>query len=151
MTHNNYDNIQGKKILVVDDDDFTLKLVEETFARTGNDIYTAANGLEGLQIFYKQQPDLVILDVMMPVMDGLETCRYIRQSSNVPVIVLTALGREEDVLRGLACGADDYVTKPFSLPILMARAASAVRRAELPAVVKTRVVYDEERLTIDLE
>lgn len=144
-------DIQGKKILIIDDDPSLLRLVEQTLSLAGGRVYTATNGLEGLNQFYVHQPDLVILDIMMPDVDGFEICRLIRQSSNVPIIMLTALGQEKDIVRGFECGADDYVTKPFSSDVLVARVQATLHRAALPAVVEEPVIYDDGYLTIDIE
>jgi two-component system KDP operon response regulator KdpE len=117
------------QVLVVDDEkalrDFTRRNLEaRDFA-----VHTAANGLEALAIFNTQPIDLVILDVMMPGMDGLETLRRIRQTSLVPVIVLSALGEENDKIQALNLGADDYLTKPFGVGELLARLQAVLRRA----------------------
>jgi two-component system KDP operon response regulator KdpE len=145
------DSLHGKKILIIDDDPFMLHLVEQTLSLAGNQVYTSTNGPEGLKQFYVHQPDLVILDIMMPGVDGFEICRLIRQSSNVPIIMLTALGQEKDIVRGFNCGADDYVVKPFSSDVLVARVQAVLHRAALPAVVEEPVIYNDGYLTIDIE
>ena len=103
------------KLLIIDDDNKLVEAIELYLNRAGYDIVTAADGLQGMQQMYSQRPDLIILDVMMPTMDGWETCRRIREISDVPVIMLTARGQESDRVMGLKLGADDYVAKPFSL------------------------------------
>jgi len=111
----------------------------------------ATNGSEGMRKFFIEKPDLVILDVMMPEMDGYEVCTRIRQVSSVPVIMLTALNSEEEIIRGLESGADDFLSKPFSPDILLARANAILRRLELPQDTKPRLFYSDGYLTIDLE
>ena len=102
------------RILVVDDDPNTTRLVRLYLQRDGHVVSTAADGLEALQIAREKHPDLIVLDIMMPKMDGVELCRVLRQESDVPIIMLTARTTDEDKLKGLDTGADDYVTKPFS-------------------------------------
>jgi two-component system KDP operon response regulator KdpE len=126
-----------------------LRLVEITIARTGAEVYTATDGEEGLRQFHTCQPDLVILDVMMPGMDGFETCRRIRQSSDVPVIMLTVLERDKDVIRGFDCGADDYVTKPFNPEVLVARARAVLHRTTMSALAQEPIIYSDGYLTIN--
>ena len=142
--------MHDKKVLVVDDDLTLLRLVEYTFAEEAQQVLTASNGADGLRQFYANQPDLVILDVAMPEMDGYETCRRIRQLADVPIIMLTARGQNEDIIRGLEAGADDYVTKPFSPEVLVARAKAVLRRAALPPVDEKPVSYRDARITVDL-
>jgi DNA-binding response OmpR family regulator len=144
------DNLRGKKILIIDDDLFMLRLVEQTLSLAGGQVYTAANGPEGLSQFYAHQPDLVILDIMMPNVDGFEICRLIRRSSNVPIIMLTALGQEKDIIRGFDSGADDYVTKPCSAKVLLAHVQAVLHRAALPAVVEEPIIYSDGYLRIDI-
>ncbi|MCP5098902.1 MAG: response regulator, partial [Chloroflexi bacterium] len=112
----------GKKILIIDDDVFIRDIVEEAFKAKNATTVTASNGHEGLRAFYQQQPDLVLLDVLMPYLDGWEVCQQIRRLSDTPVIMLTSLKSEAEILRGLEYGAVDYITKPFSLKILTAKA-----------------------------
>jgi two-component system KDP operon response regulator KdpE len=144
------DSFEGKKILVIDDDREMLRLVTRTFSKTEAQMYTAASGEEGLRLFLDQCPDLVVLDIMMPEMDGWEVCRRIRQIADVPILLLTALGAEEDVVRGLDCGAIDYITKPFSPKVLVARARAALRRVESPSEPDKLPSYHDDYLTIDL-
>jgi DNA-binding response OmpR family regulator len=116
-------------ILVIDDDKTLLRLVQEALNKARFHVILATNGIDGLQELYARQPDLILLDVMMPRMDGWETLERIRQLSHVPVIMLTAKDGEADKLRGLTHGVDDYVTKPFSFAELVARAHIIIRRA----------------------
>jgi two-component system OmpR family response regulator len=126
------------KILIIDDDARLVKNVETYLKEFGYRIDSALNGAEGLRKVQALQPDLVLLDLMMPGLDGLEVCREIRKGSTVPIIMLTARGEESDVVSGLEVGADDYLTKPFSLRELAARIKAALRRvkaAEVPPPV----------------
>ena len=116
-------------ILVVDDDPTVSDVVARYLRRAGYDVALAADGLTALDVAAKQVPDLVVLDIMLPGLDGLAVCRTLRESSTVPVILLTALGAETDRIMGLEVGADDYVTKPFSPRELVLRVASVLRRA----------------------
>lgn len=124
-----------QKILIIDDDARLVKNVETYLKEFGYQIDSALNGTDGLRKVQAQRPDLVLLDLMMPGLDGLEVCREIRKDSTVPIIMLTARGEESDVVSGLEVGADDYLTKPFSLRELAARVKAALRRqkaAEAP-------------------
>jgi len=123
--------MSARKILVVDDDTKTVDLVKLYLERDGHSVLTAYDGLAALQTFREQQPHLVVLDVMLPGLNGVEVCRTLRSESDVPIIMLTARTRDEDKLTGLDTGADDYVTKPFSPGELAARVRAVFRR--LPA------------------
>jgi DNA-binding response OmpR family regulator len=144
--------MEEKRVLVVDDDPALLPLIEYTFAREGYEVLTACDGKEALREFFTHKPDLVILDIMMPRMDGWEACRRIREVSDVPIVMLTARGQDEDIVRGLEYGADDYLTKPFSIKVLLAHARAVLRRAALPPVEFTEpTIYADDFLTIDLK
>lgn len=117
--------------LVVDDERSLLDFVRRNLEVRGYRVLTASNGLEALAIFKNELIDLVILDVMMPHLDGLETTRRIRESSTVPIIILTALGEEADKVRAFDLGADDYLTKPFGVGELLGRIKAVLRRAAL--------------------
>jgi two-component system KDP operon response regulator KdpE len=123
----------AEKILAIDDDDLVLKLIQYSLERLGYEIITAQDGTSGLQQFHEKKPHLVILDLMMPHMDGWETCRSIRSISKVPVIILSARGSQQDILKGLKMGADDYLVKPFYPEELQARIEAIFRRANIPA------------------
>jgi DNA-binding response OmpR family regulator len=116
------------KILVVDDDETLLRFVEEYLTRDGYQVITADRGAKGLKALYQERPDLVILDVMMPGMDGWEVCARIRELADVPILMLTAKTSEGDKLRGFRLGVDDYITKPFSLAELSARTRAVLTR-----------------------
>lgn len=138
-----------KKILVADDEELIMNLVCDFLRRSGYEPLSARDGEEALSVF-KANPDiaLVILDIMMPKIDGWEVCRTIRQSSNVPVIMLTARSQEFDELTGFEAGADDYVTKPCSPSVLMKRVAALLRR---DASQTTASVYQIDNLKLDAE
>ena len=119
-------------LLVVEDEPDLLELLQFNLERAGYTVETAPTGEAGLQTARRVRPDLVLLDLMLPGMDGLEVCRALRGEGDLrdtPVIMLTAKGEEADVVRGLEIGADDYITKPFSTPVLLARIRSVLRRA----------------------
>lgn len=118
------------KILVVDDESRMRKLVSDFLTRKGYEVIEAADGIGAVDIFMENKDiALIILDVMMPGMDGWEVCREIRKDSKVPIIMLTAKGEENDELHGFECGADEYISKPFSPKILTARVDAILRRA----------------------
>jgi len=118
----------GKTILVVDDDPRTTEIVKAYLKRDGHAVVVAADGLEALNQAREKRLDLIVLDLMLPGIDGLGVCRTLRQESNVPIIMLTARTTDQDKLKGLDCGADDYVTKPFSPGELAARVRAVLRR-----------------------
>ena len=117
------------KILVVDDEDLLVKGIRFNLQSEGYEVITGSNGLEAVQLTQTQQPDLVVLDVMMPEMDGLTACSSIRAFSNVPIILLTAKTDDMDKLMGFDSGADDYLTKPFNILELKARIRALLRRS----------------------
>src|SRR5579884_3913206 len=132
---------QEKHVLVVDDEPDIQHFMRRNLELRGFKVSLAGNGLEALAFFEKGNFELVILDIMMPGMDGLEVCRRIRQRSTVPIIMLTALGEEADKIAALDQGADDYLTKPFGVGELLARVRAVLRRnhwAEQPVSVGTR-------------
>lgn len=118
----------GRKVLVVDDDEKTVELVKLYLNRDGYRVITAYDGKEALRLAREGHPDLIVLDLMLPGMDGLAVCRTLRTESDVPIIMLTARVTDEDRLTGLDLGADDYVTKPFSPRELAARVRAVLRR-----------------------
>ena len=117
------------RILVVDDEPRYVRLIEANLKTEGFDVFKAYDGESGIEQVVAQSPDLVLLDIMMPGMDGFATCKRIREFSNVPIIVVTAKGDERDRVRGLDLGADDYIVKPFSATELLARVRAVLRRA----------------------
>jgi DNA-binding response OmpR family regulator len=124
----------ARTILVVDDEPTLRETLAEALDADGFRVVTAADGGEALLLFREQRPDLVILDLMLPELSGVEVCRIIRRESGVPILMLTAKSSEIDKVLGLELGADDYVTKPFSLRELSARIRALLRRIEQPAV-----------------
>jgi DNA-binding response OmpR family regulator len=116
------------RVLVVEDDPHAIELVRLYLSRDGHEVITSGDGREGLRLARETQPDLLVLDLMLPGLDGLQLCRIIRQESDVPIIMLTARVEEDDRLTGLDLGADDYVTKPFSPRELAARVKAVLRR-----------------------
>jgi two-component system KDP operon response regulator KdpE len=119
------------KILVIDDDQILLHFLKEYLERVGYEYVSADRGPKGLRVFFEERPDLVVLDVMMPGMDGWEVCARIRELSETPILMLTAKSSEVDKLRGFNLGVDDYVTKPFSLEELGARIRAILARTEV--------------------
>ncbi|MBE6007612.1 MAG: response regulator transcription factor [Lachnospiraceae bacterium] len=128
----------GRKILVVDDEMNIVNILAFNLKKEGYEVITAFDGAEGIKKAYEQEPDLILLDVMMPIIDGYEACRKIRERFQTPIIMLTAKAEEVDKVLGLELGADDYVTKPFSVRELMARVKANLRRsaAVMPAVTE---------------
>ena len=125
----------GRKILVVDDEPTFVRLIEQVLTNEGYEVFKANNGLEALRLLFVQKPDLVLLDVIMPRMDGWQTCQRIREMSDVPIIMLTGKQKaEEDIVRGINYGADDYLLKPVGNKELVAKVRAVLRRAELPSL-----------------
>jgi DNA-binding response OmpR family regulator len=117
------------RILVIDDEHALVQVIRESLTEEGMEVVGAHSAEEGLPLFFKTQPDLVVLDIVLPGCDGWEVCRQLRRISDVPVLMLTAKRDGADLVRGLNLGADDYVTKPFSLAVLRARIDALLRRA----------------------
>jgi two-component system KDP operon response regulator KdpE len=139
------------RILVVDDEPRMIKFIRLNLEHDGFDVVEAADGLAALRQVRDSLPDLVLLDVTMPELDGFETLRLLREISAVPVIMLTARGEEDDRVRGLELGADDYVTKPFSPRELVSRVKAVLRRTETtPPAEKSTLVVDD-RLSINFD
>ena len=121
--------MNGSRILIVEDEPALLRGLTDTFAAKGCEVLSAADGERGLELALSAQPDLILLDIMLPKVNGYEICRAIREHSlDVPIIMLTARGQEEDIVLGLNLGADDYVTKPFKIRELVARVNAFLRR-----------------------
>ncbi len=138
------------QILVVDDEPLYLRLLKVNLESEGYEIATANNGLEALDQISQSTPNLIIMDVMMPKMDGITACERIRQFSNVPIILLTARTEEQDRVAGLNIGADDYVTKPFSATELVARVRAILRRTQDRPEVKESKIFNHGNLRIDI-
>lgn len=146
---------ERKTVLVVEDEENLLAPLLYNLEREGYRVVAATDGGEGLELARQESPNLVILDIMLPTMDGIQVCRVLRSESGVPILVLTAKGEELDKVLGLEMGADDYMTKPFSMRELIARVKAMLRRAELsPASTDGRTgrgVIASGDLSIDVE
>ena len=145
----------AKKILVVDDDLAMVRLVSQVLTQKGYEILEANNGQEGLRLLFSHKPDMVLLDIVMPTMDGWQTCSRIRDiSPTIPIIMLTGERKtEEDVARGLDYGADDYLIKPVGNKELVARVRAVLRRAELPSYLDEKgkkIIFGDGFLTVDV-
>ncbi|MET0236732.1 MAG: response regulator transcription factor [Kibdelosporangium sp.] len=136
-------------VLVVDDDETIRDVVRRYLELAGHEVTVAGDGEQALVLLAAREPDLVVLDLMLPGIDGMEVCRRIRQHSPVPVVMLTALGEEEQRIAGLQLGADDYVTKPFSPRELALRVSSVLRRARAVPTSNHKVVTDGD-LTLEV-
>ena len=139
-----------KRILVVDDEPTLVATLRYNLEREGFEVSTAADGEEALSKARTQRPDLIVLDLMLPVLSGYEVCRILQKETAVPILMLTARSDEVDKVVGLEMGADDYVTKPFSMRELMARVRALLRRAERPAAVDEAERLSAGDLTVDL-
>jgi DNA-binding response OmpR family regulator len=139
------------KILVVDDDPTLLRFLQDFLQEEKYEIVAARNGPEALRVAYREQPDLVVLDVMMPVMDGWEVCARLRDLSDIPIILLTAKSTEADKLRGFQLGVDDYITKPFSFAELSARIQAVLSRTRRPTLGQDRNLLYFGDFTLDLD
>jgi DNA-binding response OmpR family regulator len=139
--------VKSADVLVVEDDDDVRRLVRVLLERAGHTVVEAVNGLEALHRLEETQPDLVVLDVSMPELDGWQTLERLRDLSDVPVLMLTARTNELDKVRGLRGGADDYVTKPFGRQELLARIEALLRRTSAPP--QMRLAYEDPCLRID--
>jgi len=120
--------MQKYQVLIIDDDDHILQILTEYFEYENFDVSTAASGQDGLKLIEESEPDLIVLDIMLPEMDGWEVCQELRPSNQIPIIILSAKTKDSDRIMGLELGADDYVTKPFSPREVVARAKAVLRR-----------------------
>lgn len=143
--------MRKRMILVVDDEPAIVRLTRAKLQADGYAVITAERGAEALKLLDDERPDLVILDLMMPEMDGFETLRNMRKSSSIPVIMLTARGSDADKLRGFESGVDDYITKPFNPDELSARVAAVLRRSADSQPVPSQSVLRYDTVVIDLE
>ncbi len=140
----------AKRILVVDDEPRMIGFIRMNLELEGYQVLEAHTGVQALEMIRTQLPDLVLLDVMMPTLDGFETLRMLREFSSIPVIMLTAKGEEDDKVYGLELGADDYVTKPFGSRELSSRVRAVLRRAEMPSASPDQAILEiDERLSVD--
>ncbi len=138
-----------QRVLTVDDDRSLAGVIGLTLKSQGLDAIQASDGQEALRKAYEEHPDLVILDIMMPRLDGLETCRRLKQISNVPVLIVSALTNERDIVRGFDAGADDYLRKPFSLAELGARVRALLRASQERSISHQRTAIRIGHLEID--
>ncbi len=143
------ESFRNRMILVVDDEERMARFIRLNLEHDGFQVVEAYRGMKAIQVLRESLPDLVLLDVMMPDLDGFEVLRMIRESSTVPVIMLTAKGEEDDRVHGLELGADDYITKPFSPRELVSRVKAVLRRTETMSGVSHDVIQVDERLKID--
>lgn len=149
--------MSDQTVLIIDDDADLIQLTSLIFKREGYQVVTASDGLDGISKFFMHHPQLVVLDVIMPGSNGFDVCQRIRQVSNSPLIILTALSKEQDMLYGLACGADDFLSKPFNPDILLARAMAVLRRSQRSnendetTGSSASFSYNDGYLTIDIE
>jgi len=139
----------AKRILIVDDEPRYLRLLDANLRTEGYEVVTAQDGQQAIETFSTQPIDLILLDIMMPRLDGFATCQRIREFSSVPIVILTAKGEEQDRVRGLDLGADDYLVKPFSATELLARVRAVLRRAQLPAESGQARYFTHDNLRID--
>jgi len=146
MTEENYKN---KLILVVDDEERMARFIRLNLEHDGFQVVEANRGMQAIQIIRDRMPDVVILDVMMPDLDGFEVLQLIRETSQGPVIMLTAKGEEDDKVRGLELGADDYITKPFSPRELVSRVRAVLRRTDQGSAAGDGIIEVDEHLNID--
>jgi two-component system KDP operon response regulator KdpE len=143
--------MRKRLILVVDDEPAIVRLVRAKLQADGYGVITAENGAAAIELFDKERPDLVILDLMMPEMDGFETLRRLHQFASTPVIMLTARGSDADKLRGFEIGVDDYITKPFNPDELAARVAAVLRRSQGATPAPSRTLLRYANVEIDLD
>ncbi len=147
----NDESLKRRKILVVDDEERMVRFIRLNLEHDGYVVVEAFNGKQALQRLRDATPDLILLDVMMPDLNGFEVLQMIRETSNVPVIMLTAKGEEDDRVRGLELGADDYITKPFSPRELVSRVKAVLRRTEGLAGSMHGLIQVDERLKMDFD
>jgi two-component system, OmpR family, alkaline phosphatase synthesis response regulator PhoP len=145
----------AQRILIVEDEPKIVEICSDYLKAAGFEVDTAGDGMEGLNKARQLKPDLVVLDLMLPGMDGLDVCRTLRRESRVPVIMLTARVEEADKLKGLELGADDYITKPFSPRELVARVRTVLRRANEPQPLEVlragRLVLDRSQFSVEMD
>lgn len=139
----------ARKILVVEDDRNILDLIQMYLLKEGFEVITAQDGGKAVEEFQKQTPDLVLLDIMLPVLNGWGVCGKIRETSRVPIIMLTAKSEVFDKIQGLEMGADDYIIKPFEMKELIARINAVLRRSEIPEDTRKRLSFDKLVINLD--
>ncbi len=142
-------SLAGSRVLVVDDETRMIDFIRMNLELEGAKILSAKNGLEALDQVRRHNPDLILLDIMMPQLDGYETLRMLREFSSIPVVMLTAKGEEEDIVKGLELGADDYITKPFGVRELVSRVKAVLRRVQSTTEHGQALLKIDDRLSID--
>ena len=138
-----------RRVLIIEDDSNIAELMKLYFGRAGYEVYTAPHGRKGLELFNETAPTIVMLDIMLPDLDGWEVCRKIRETSGTPIIMVTAKGELDDKVAGLGLGADDYIVKPFEMKEVLARADAVLRRTQGGDSVSRRLEFD--KLVIDMD
>jgi len=137
------------RVLVVDDDVQILRYIRRTLELEGYQTLTATDGKSALEVMERETPDLIILDIMLPQIDGYSVCQRIREFSTVPIIMVTAKGNDAEKVKGFELGADDYVTKPFSIVELLARVKAVLRRSQISGAVAAPAIYRGDRLEVN--
>jgi len=145
------ETMERRRILVVDDEERMVRFIRMNLEHDGFQVSEAFNGKQAIQKLRDVTPDLILLDVMMPDLDGFEVLETVREITNVPVIMLTAKGEEADIVAGLELGADDYITKPFSPRELVSRVRAVLRRTESPGAPAHELIEVDDRLKIDFD
>ena len=140
----------SKMILIIEDEESIQNIIKAFLEDAGYTVVLAADGLEGIEQFRANKPDLVLLDLMLPKIDGFAVCEILRKESRVPIIMLTALDDEDSQMKGFDALADDYITKPFSMPVVMKHIEAVLRRAEQGAGVETNILRYKD-LTLDTD
>ncbi len=140
----------AKRILLVDDEPLIIKGLRFTLEQEGYEILTASDGEEALEVFHSEPVDLVLLDVMLPKLDGIQVCQRIRETSNVPILMLTAKGEDMDKILGLEYGADDYMTKPFNILEVKARIKTVLRRVSQPVANEEKKIIRVHDMEVNI-
>ena len=140
----------AKRILLVDDEPLIIKGLRFTLEQEGYEILTASDGEEALEVFHSEPVDLVLLDVMLPKLDGIQVCQRIRETSNVPILMLTAKGEDMDKILGLEYGADDYITKPFNILEVKARIKTVLRRVSQPVANEEKKIIRVHDMEVNI-
>jgi DNA-binding response OmpR family regulator len=143
------DSFRNRIVLVVDDEDRMVRFIRLNLEHDGFQVIEAEKGMKAVNLIREKLPDIVLLDVMLPDIDGYEVLKLIRQHNSTPVIMLTARGEEDDRIRGLELGADDYITKPFSPRELVSRIKAVLRRSEAGGIISKEIIKVDDRLTMD--
>jgi DNA-binding response OmpR family regulator len=143
------DNFRNRMVLVVDDEERMVRFIRLNLEHDGFQVIEAEKGMKAVNMIREKLPDIVLLDVMLPDLDGYEVLKLIRQHNTTPVIMLTARGEEDDRIKGLELGADDYITKPFSPRELVSRIKAVLRRSESSGIASKEVIQVDDRLTMD--